>query len=173
MLPIASTTWRSQDVVHDRPAVGTICEVIEKIRPIEAWLTSLDAERLRAHLRRCERNGSGFYPLLGDLIRAKLADAVRIGPEDIGPDLATGYSRVIYALDGGAPQSAVLLHWGFPESGEIGLSVCTLLGLTLLGMKVGQCVPMPRTIGADGSVELLEVPYQPEAQRRLLGGVAR
>lgn len=172
MRSIASTARLSPDDVHDRPAIESICEAIQKIRPLEAWLTSQDVRRLREHVRRCERIGSGVYPLLGDLIRAKLADAVPTGADDIGPDVATGYSRVIYALDGRAPQSAVLFHWGYPETGEFGVSVCTLLGATLLGMKVGQRAPFPRALGRAGTVELLEVPCQPEAQRRLLRGVA-
>lgn len=172
MRSITSTARLSHDDIHDRPAIGSICEAIQKIRPIEAWLTSQDVRRLREHHCRCERIGSGVYPLLGDLIRAKLTDAVRTGADELGPDVATGYSRVTYALNGRAPQSAVLFHWGYPETGEFGLSVCTLLGATLLGMKAGQRAPFPRAVGTAGTVELLEVPCQPEAQRRLLGGVA-
>lgn len=172
MRTVASTARLSHDDIHDRPAVESICEAIQKIRPIEAWLTSQDARRLREHLGRCDDIGSGVYPLLGALIRAKLADAVPVDRDEIGPEIATGYSRVIYALDGRAPQSQVLFHSGYPETGEFGLPICTLLGATLLGMRAGQCVPFLRADGTRGSVGLLEVAYQPEAQRKLPGGVA-
>lgn len=134
-----------------------MCEAVQKIRPIKARLTRQDARHLREHLGRCEEIGGGVHVLLGDLIRAKLADAVLVDPDDIGLDVATGYSHVVYARDGRAPKSKLLSHRDYVGTGRFGLSIRTLLGATLLGMKAGQCAPLLRTDGTAGTVELLEV----------------
>jgi hypothetical protein len=172
MRTITNTARLPDGNIRARPTVEAICEAVQKIRPIKARLTRQDARGLREHLGRCEEIGSGVYVLLGDLIRAKLADAVLVGPDDIGPDLATGYSRVVYALDGGAPQSQMLSHRDYVGTGQFGLSIRTLLGATLLGMKAGQCAPFLRADGTAGTVELLEIAYQPESRCKRLGGVA-
>jgi hypothetical protein len=147
--------------VHDRPATTCINESIQRVRPIEAWLIREDARRLREHLARCEKIGSGVYPLLGAFIRTKLADAVIGDPQQVGPDVATGYSLLRYAVDGLASRSQVLSHWPSPIRGRFGLSTCSLLGATLLGMKVGQRSLLLRADGTTGTVELLGIAYRP------------
>jgi hypothetical protein len=158
--------------VHCRPATTFIKESIQRVRPIEAWLIWEDARRLREHLARCERIGSGVYPLLGAFIRAKLADAVIGDPHQVGPDIATGYSLVIYAVDGMASRSQVLSHWPSPIRGGFGLSTCSLLGATLLGMKVGERSPLLRADGTTGTVELLGIGYRPASLFRQPGRIA-
>jgi hypothetical protein len=153
----ATTARPTVGDVSRRPATTCIDRSVQSVRPIEAWLIREDARRLREHLARCEKIGSGVYPLLGEFIRAKLADAVIGDPQHVGPDAAIGYSRVIYAVDGLAPQSQVLSHWRYPVTGGFGLSICTLLGATLLGMKAGQRSPLLRADGTTGTVELLGI----------------
>jgi hypothetical protein len=158
--------------VHDRPATNSIHESVQRVRPIKAWLLDEDARRLREHLAHCEEIGSGIYPLLGEFIRAKLADAMIGDLQQIGPETAIGYSLVAYAVDGQAPQSKVLSHWRCPIRGGFGLSICTLLGATLLGMKAGQRSPLLRADGKSGTVELLAIAYRPKSLFRQPGGVA-
>lgn len=160
----ASTARLPNDHTGARSAVEA--EAIRKIRPIEARLTGEDARRLQEHLGRCEDIGSGVYVLLGEFIRAKLADAVLVGPDEIDPDLATGYSQVVYAVGGGALQSKVLSHRDYVGTGQFVLSIRSLLGATLLGMKAGQCAPLLRADGTAGTVELHEVLCQPEPRAR-------
>ena len=124
----ATTARLTVGDVNGRPATSCINESVQSVRPIEAWLIEEDARRLRGHLVRCEEIDSGVYPLLGAFIQTKLADAVIGDPQQVGPDIATGYSRVIYAVDGLAPQSQVLSRWRYPVTGGFGLSICTLLG---------------------------------------------
>jgi hypothetical protein len=157
---------------HDRPATTCIHESVQRVRPIEAWLTDEDARRLREHLARCETIGSGIYPLLGEFIRAKLADAAIGDLQRIGSDTAIGYSRVIYAVDGLAPQSQVLSHWRYPVTGGFGLPICTFLGATLLGMKAGQRSPLLRADGTTGTVELLGITYRPKSLFKQRGSIS-
>jgi hypothetical protein len=158
--------------VHHRPATACIDEIIQSVRPIKAWLIGEDARRLREHLVRCDEIGSGVYPLLGAFIRAKLADAVIGDLQQVGEDTAIGYSRVTYRMDGLAPQSQVLSHWRYPVTGGFGLSICTLLGATLLGMKAGQRSPLLRADGTIGTVELVGVTYRPKSLFKRSGGIA-
>jgi hypothetical protein len=79
---------------------------------------------------------------------------------------------VAYALDGLAPQSKVLSHWRYPIRGGFGLSICTLLGATLLGMKIGQRSPLVRADGRTGTVELFGIAYRPESLSRRPGRIA-
>jgi hypothetical protein len=145
---------------RDRPATTCIDEAVQRVRPIEAWLIAEDARRLREHLAHCAT------------VRAKLADAVICDPRQVGPDVATGYSLVIYAVDGLAPQSQVLSHWRYPIRGGFGLSICTLLGATLLGMKAGQRSPILRADGTSATVQLLGIAYRPEALFRQSASIA-
>lgn len=168
----ATSARLSAGDVRDRPAATSINESIESVRPIKAWLIREDARRLHEHLARCDEIGSGVYPLLGAYIAAKLADAVISDPHAIGADTATGYSRIVFAVDGRAPQSQVLSHWRYPVTGGVGLSICTLLGATLLGMKAGQRSPLLRADGTAGTVELLGIEYRPESLPGQRGSVA-
>ena len=157
--------------VNRRPATSRIDESVQGVRPIEAWLIDEDARRLREHLDRCDEIANGVYPLLGAFIRAKLADAVIGDPQQVGPDTATGYSLVVYSVDGLASRSQVLSHWPAPIRGGFGLSTCSLLGATLLGMKVGQRSLLLRADGTTGTVELLGIAYRPESLFRQPGGI--
>ena len=172
MRTIATTARLPVGDVHDRPATTCINDSIQRVRPIEAWLIREDARRLREHLARCEKIGSGVYPLLGAFIRTKLADAVIGDPQQVGPDVATGYSLVIYTVDGQASRSQVLSHWPSPIRGGFGLSTCSLLGATLLGMKVGQRSLLLRADGTTGTVELLGIAYRPASLFRQAGRIA-
>jgi hypothetical protein len=156
----ATTARLTVGEVNRRPATSDIELSVQGVRPIEAWLIDEDARRLREHLDRCDEIDSGVYPLLGAFIRAKLADAVIGDPRQIGPDTATGYSLVVYSVDGLASRSQVLSHWPAPIRGGFGLSTCSLLGATLLGMKAGQRSPLLRADGTTGTVELLGIGYR-------------
>jgi hypothetical protein len=167
----ATTSRLTVGEVNRRSATTCIDESVQSIRPIEAWLIDEDARRLREHLDRCDEFGSGVYPLLGAFIRAKLADAMIGDPQQVGPDTATGYSLVVYSVDGLASRSQVLSHWPSPIRGGFGLSTCSLLGATLLGMKVGQRSPLLRADGTTGMVELLGIGYRPASLFRQSGSV--
>jgi hypothetical protein len=168
----ATTARLTVGNVNGRPATPCIDESVQSVRPIEAWLIDEDARRLRGHLDRCDQIGRGVYPLLGAFIRAKLADAVIGDAQQAGTDTAFGYSLVIYAVDGLASRSQVLSHWPSPIRGGFGLSTCSLLGATLLGMKVGRRSPLLRADGTTGTVELLGIACRPASLFRWPGGSA-
>lgn len=128
--------------------------------PAARRLTTRDYWHLQDHRQRCEEAGTEPARLLARQIEARMLEAEVIAPSGVGPDLATGGSWIRFALDGRAAQSAQLFHWDYPARGR-GLPVASLLGITLLGMREGQDLPLPPGCTAR-RVTLLEVLWQPE-----------
>jgi regulator of nucleoside diphosphate kinase len=135
------------------------------LQPVDGCcLTSRDYTLLEGHLLRMGDSDSGAEPVLAALIRAKLARARVVLSADVDPDVATGGSRIVYSADEGPEQRRTLVHWDSP--GEDPLPVASLLGATLLGMRVGQLALVPRHDGGASRVSLVAVPLQPEAARK-------
>lgn len=115
--------------------------------PTPAMLTVKDMNQL---LQICESGGHAF---LTRVLRQKI-DTAQIVEGRIAGDVVTGGSRVIYALDDAAPQTGLLVHRA--RAGVLGgvIPVATLLGVTLIGMRVGQ---RAQILSGDGAVTSLFV----------------
>ncbi|AHC99559.1 hypothetical protein METH_01505 [Leisingera methylohalidivorans DSM 14336] len=88
------------------------------------------------------------YVLANKLMNARLIAEVHCS------DLAVGGSHVTYAVDGEAPQTGLLLHRAGPEPIRGVIPVASLLGATLIGMRVGQRAPL---LCENGSISKLIV----------------
>ncbi|WP_022729233.1 nucleoside-diphosphate kinase [Fodinicurvata sediminis] len=130
---------------------------------MKCQITSKDYMLLERHLTRPDLV-QAISSLALALIRAKLSDAQLVMPDDISPDIATGSSRIAFSIDGRPEETRVLLHSESHVTTGLGLSVTSLLGATLLGLRSGQEVPLLRADGRLGRVALHRVAYQPEAQ---------
>jgi transcription elongation GreA/GreB family factor len=108
------------------------------MRPFRAMLSTEDYWHLQEHRRRCEDLGGDIFLRLASLIRAKSADARILAAEDLPPDTVTGRSRVIFALANRQPEVRTLYQSGYPDRARNRLAVCSFLGLTLIGLSVGQ-----------------------------------
>ena len=116
-------------------------------------LPAADYQELHSHLEECEcavRPGSKLlaYVLANKLMNTRPEDAVHHS------DLVVGGSCVNYVVDGGVPRTGLLVHRA--KAGLPGgvIPVASLLGATLIGMKIGQRAPL---LFEDGSIGRLLV----------------
>jgi hypothetical protein len=107
-------------------------------------------------------------PVLMALVRAKLAASRIVLSGDVEPDRVRGGSRVVYTLDGEAPTSQLLAHWRSDAvTGGSILPITSILGITLLGMRARQRVPLVRSDGSIGGVWLDAVSADAGRSRRV------
>ncbi len=132
----------------------------------ECCLTSKDYTQLEGHLHRVEQNSNQH--LLAWVMRAKLAHARVVLPDDVDEKVVTGGSRVVYSVGVLPGESRMLVHWDDNPLFGDRLRVATLLGATLLGMRAGQEAPLFRPDGSTGRLFVRDVPFQPEAVKRQL-----
>lgn len=140
---------------------------LEDLRPGDCLLTCKDYTLLEGHLVNYPTTGS-HRAEIARLIRTKLAHARVVFSGDVDEDVATGNSRVVFAVNGEQEDSRVLVHWEHPLMVGFGLPITSILGITLLGMRSGQCAPFLHADGALGHVVLKHVAFQPEAARRVV-----
>lgn len=141
----------------DSQAFGSV----EAMRPIQSYLSQRDFWHLQQLRRECAAIQGGVFPLLSHLIRAKLQDAHILHPTEEVGSVATLGSRVTYSIRGTAPLSRTLFDYGFAYD-QRGIPIKTFLGVTLLGMKVGQTVPLLNGSGTTEALELVAIPWQVE-----------
>lgn len=91
------------------------------------------------------------------MIRAKMADADIVDIDTLAPDVVTGASRVSFALGRRRAETRTLYHWGYPDKERNRLPVGTFLGVTLIGMSVGQRMQLLNEQGVVGEVRVLAV----------------
>ncbi|WP_374302489.1 hypothetical protein [Paracoccus sp. (in: a-proteobacteria)] len=140
---------------------------ISALRPIRARLGTYDYWQLNEHRRRFQAIGTAPFLRLAQLIRAKMADAEVVNTRDIGPDVVTGDSRVSFAIDAGRPQTRTLYHWTYPDHDRSRLAVGTYLGVTLIGLRVGQGMALLDSEDVLGTARIMAVrdPGDPRAGR--------
>lgn len=130
---------------------------IAALRPIRARLGTYDYWQLNEHRRRFQDIGTAPFLRLAQLIRAKMADAEVVGTADVGLGEVTGASRVSFTIEGGRPQTRTLYHWSYPEHDRSRLAVGTYLGVTLIGLRVGQGMRLLDSEDVLGTVRVLEI----------------
>lgn len=127
----------------------------ERLGTAATLLTTDDRCWLRAHVEHCLRSG-GDCVFVAGLLRRKIARSDVVSGE-VPDDLATGGSRVRFMMTGGAARSGVLVHEVAADAPEDAVSVCSLLGATLIGMRVLQRAPLLRDDGRIDTLALLDV----------------
>lgn len=123
------------------------------------YLTTKDFTILEVMLER----GAVADPAALRLLRDKILNATVVFADDIPPTVATLNSRVAYRVDGGPTQTHTLVQSARHGPADT-LSIATLRGLALIGMKAGDAT----TLDAPGGLEELRldtVEHQPEAAR--------
>ncbi|WP_146038672.1 hypothetical protein [Paracoccus sp. SY] len=130
---------------------------ISMLRPIRARLGTYDYWQLNEHRRRFQEIGTAPFLRLAQLIRAKMADAEVVNTRDVGPGVVTGASRVSFVLGAGQPQTRTLYHWTYPDHDRSRLAVGTYLGVTLIGLRIGQGMALLDSEDVLGTVTVLAV----------------
>ena len=114
-------------------------------------LPESDHRQLRRHLRRCERDRQTATELLSYVLRHKIlaTSPVRNVRAD---DLVTGGCHVVYSIDGGPVRNGRLLHRAGSATASDVIPVFSLLGATLIGIRIGQRAPLLKEDGPIGTV---------------------
>ncbi len=124
-------------------------------------LTLKDIRQMESHLRQCETSNTVVFGLVGEILRTKLAHCQIVEEVDVPFDLAIGNSLIRYQLGENEPRTGLLYH-RVPRQVETDhLSVCSLVGATVIGLSAGDSAPLLRSDFAFGSITILEVISQP------------
>ncbi len=117
-------------------------------------LPQSDYTHLLEHLDICERDRARSSALLARVLHLKIVTTL---PSRglVPPDVVVGGSRVSYTLGGGAVATGLLVQRARLGTRQLGIiPVASLLGATLIGMRIGQRAPL---LCEDGSVTSLVV----------------
>ncbi|WP_323783332.1 hypothetical protein [Leisingera sp.] len=127
--------------------------VFRGLRSTPIALPEADHRKLQEHLDDCAAAVQPQTTLLSYVLANKLMNARPMADVHCS-DLAVGGSHVTYTVDGEAPQTGLLVHHAGPEPIRGVIPVASLLGATLIGMRVGQRAPL---LCEDGSISKLIV----------------
>ncbi len=117
-------------------------------------LPESDYYHLLVHLETCNRDRGPRWALLTYVLQNKLMNTEPTR-EPVASDIVVGGSHVSYSANGGAVETVLLVHGAQPGKRKQDIvSVSSLLGATLIGMRVGQRAPL---LCEDGSVRSLVV----------------
>ncbi|MDX1784786.1 hypothetical protein [Roseovarius sp. ZX-A-9] len=124
-------------------------------RPGTVPLRDEDRQYLVDHLRRSEMAGQPFLP---HVLQHKITSSTALD-EPVPDDVVTGGCRVTYAINGGPAESGLLVHRARTGAVNGIIPVSSLLGATLIGMRVGQRAPLLSLDGTIASVSVLGVAH--------------
>ncbi len=127
--------------------------VFKALRNTPLVLPEADYQKLQQHLDDCEGAVRPDATLLTYVLANKLMNT-RPTMDVNCADLVVGGSSVTYRIDRGVNETAVLLHSSEATTKERVIPVATLLGATLIGMRVGQRAPL---LHEDGTIGRLSV----------------
>lgn len=126
-----------------------------RTRPrVGAVLPLSDYNHLLELLEICERDRVPSWALLAYVLHDKIMNTEPCRGL-VERDIVVGGSLVTYAAGGGAVASGLLVQRARPGARQLGIiPVASLLGATLIGMRIGQRAPL---LCEDGSVKSLVV----------------
>ena len=141
------------DVSQRNPSIFQSQSLLRVLRNTPVTMPTTDYQKLQEHLELCECAMRPSSRLLAYVLANKLMNT-RPSDDMYYTDSILGGSCVTYTVDGKEPQSGLLAHHsraGLP--GGI-IPVASLLGATLIGMRIGQRAPL---LFEDGSIGRLFV----------------
>lgn len=119
-------------------------------------LPAADRQHLERHLKRCASDGAPPRPMLRHVLDHK----VRVTRPVQGAcprDLACSGRLVTFSVDGGPERTGLLAHRARAGTNSGVISTASLLGATLIGMRVGQRAPLLCDDGTIVSLVVLNV----------------
>ena len=123
-----------------------------------AILPEADYRHLQHHLNQCESTGRSASPFLSHVILRKLTThepALDVHARN----LVTGGCQVVYSVDRKPAATGLLVHRARSGGASGVIPVSSLLGATLIGMRVGQRAPLLHEDGTIGSLSVLSVTH--------------
>lgn len=144
------------DLNHtDQPMIQTQ-SLARALRNTPFNLPAADHQELQEHLEACDCTMRPNLKLLAYVLANKLMNTRPVNNVHCS-DLVVGGSRVTYAIDGADPQTGLLVHRARAGLTEGVISVASLLGATLIGMRAGQRSPLLFEDGSIGRLRVVEV----------------
>lgn len=121
-------------------------------------LTQLDVLRLERHVRVLDTE------IERDRIDDLLATAHIVSSEEVPGDVVTMNSLVVYRdLATQMAQEVTLVYPELADNAQHRLSVTSAVGIALLGARLGEQVTAVLPNGQPRQLQILAVPFQPEA----------
>lgn len=126
-------------------------------------VTQADHDRLSDLASAALRN----MPAVGEFLAEELDRARVVAPAEIAPTVVTMNSRVEFRDDQtGEVRTATLVYPGDQDIAAGKISILTPVGAALIGLEEGQSIVWETRSGAQKSLTVLKVLFQPEAQER-------
>jgi regulator of nucleoside diphosphate kinase len=94
------------------------------------------------------------------LLKRKLVQAEICSPRNIPDDVVTINSRVTFCVDAGVPRTANLVRNESRDFPNYTVSIETLLGLGLLGLRAGRAVAVETETGGLQKINVLRIDFQ-------------
>ncbi|MFZ1469999.1 MAG: hypothetical protein WAT09_13630 [Paracoccaceae bacterium] len=128
--------------------------------PPRKWaiLPADDYRQLQRHLELCENTRPPGWAMLAHVLHHKIMTAEPVPIRRV-TDMVTGGCRVTYAVDDGPPQIGLLTQRARSGLHNGVIPVSSLMGATLIGMRIGQRAPLPSVDGTVYTVTVLDVAH--------------
>ncbi|MDK3019663.1 hypothetical protein [Pseudodonghicola flavimaris] len=120
-------------------------------------LSLRDIEAVQRHLSSCEIELTGIAALTGEILRHKLRHARRMPSTAPAAGVAMGNSVLSYRIRGQQLRGGRLSHRAWFRADPMIVPVRSLLGATLIGVRLGDTVPLLLSDGSFSEVTLVEV----------------
>ncbi|MCG3190521.1 MAG: Regulator of nucleoside diphosphate kinase [Burkholderiaceae bacterium] len=129
---------------------------------LERTLTELDHVRIKNLIRRDPRNR--LPSALAQQIEETLDASAVVPAREVPPDVVTMYSQVLLADPAGGERTKLALCYPADAEPAAGfVSVLSPLGLSLLGLRVGDLARWSTPAGGERTAEVVAILFQPEA----------
>lgn len=125
---------------------------------LQCYLTTNDHAILKEILDRAPRDNA-----YRRLLRRKLVKAEICSPSDLPDDVVTINSRVTFCVDAGAPRTANVVRNESQDFPNYTVSVESLLGLGLLGLRVGGAITVETETGGLQKINVIRLGFQTPA----------
>lgn len=128
--------------------------------PRRKWaiLPADDYRQLQRHLDLCESARPPGWAMLAHVLHHKIMTAEPVPTVRVN-DMVTDGCRVTYSVDDGPPQIGLLTQRARSGLDNGVIPVFSLMGATLIGMRIGQRAPLPSVDGTVYTVTVLDVAY--------------
>lgn len=122
---------------------------------LQCYLTPNDHGALRELLHQTTRDNA-----YRRLLRTKLVQAEICSPRNVPEDVVTINSRVTFCVDAGVPRTANLVRNGGQDFPNYTVSVESLLGLGLLGLRAGRAIAIEIEGGGLQKIHVIKIDFQ-------------
>ncbi|WP_323005442.1 hypothetical protein [Pseudorhodobacter sp.] len=140
---------------HSQFRPGPRLAPLSRPRP-RSVLPEADHQKLQQHLTCCQQSQLPIWTLLAYVLLNKIMTTEPVS-DFHARDLVTSGCRVSYSVNGEPAQTGLLVHSARSEFGSGVIPVSSLLGATLIGMRIGQRAPLLCEDGTVMSLSVLDV----------------